>query len=149
MSVLLLFTVHYNLNTVSTQMKPEVIELYSKYKSGLDSMVQMLGTYTCKRKTQRWPFYFFFNILDIAVLSTHIIYTSFHKSKKTAARRGKLHLLSNELHHNEIIWRCNNQSVTAQMINRNAITDMLGGQLTMETTAVASTLSPSGPAENK
>lgn len=72
-SVLLLSTVHYNMDTSGTQKKPEVINFYNKYKSGVDSMDQMLGTYTCKRRTRRWPYAFFFNILDIAALATHII----------------------------------------------------------------------------
>ena len=43
-SVLLLSAVHDNLSTLGTQKKPEVIELYNKYKSGVYSMDQMLGT---------------------------------------------------------------------------------------------------------
>ena len=72
-----------------------------------------------------------------------IIYSS--SSKKTDECSGNLHLLSKELVRNEIIRRCNNQSVMAKMIYRNAITDMLGGQLIMEATDVASTSSSLGP----
>lgn len=148
-SVLLLSTVHYNMDTSGTQKKPEVIHFYNKYKSGVDSMDQMLGTYTCKRRTRRWPYAFFFNILDIAALATHIIYKAFHRSNKLDARRGNLHSLSKELVQKEIDRRINNPKTMAQTITRNAITDMMGGSLAVKTTDVASTSSSSVPATVK
>ncbi|XP_075154192.1 uncharacterized protein LOC142227564 [Haematobia irritans] len=35
--------------------KPYVILDYNANKCGVDTMDQMLGTYSCKRATQRWP----------------------------------------------------------------------------------------------
>lgn len=148
-SVLLLSTVHYNMQTAGIQKKPEVIHFYNKYKSGVDSMDQMLGTYSCKRRTQRWPYAFFFNILDIAALATHIIFQTFHSPKKKYARRTNLHLLSKDLVQKEIDRRINNKSIMAQTITKNAITDMMGGSLAMPKTVVASTSSLSGPAAVK
>ena len=37
-------------------------------------MDQMLGTYTCKRKSHRWPLALFYNMLDVMALADHIIY---------------------------------------------------------------------------
>lgn len=55
-AVLLLSTMHYtcDVDTDSQKHKPLAILDYNSNKSGVDTMDQMLGTYTCKRSTNRW-----------------------------------------------------------------------------------------------
>jgi len=63
----LLSTLHSEpkVNTSNEQRKPEVILTYNETKAGVDTMDQMTRTYSCKRKTRRWPLVVFYNIVDI------------------------------------------------------------------------------------
>lgn len=74
-SVVLLSTMHtIGKLDETTVAKPEirVIIYYHQTKGGVDTMDKMLGKYTVKRRTNRWPLAFFFNILDVAGL---VVYT--------------------------------------------------------------------------
>ena len=53
------------------QRKPEVILTYIETKAGVDTMDQMTRTYSCKRKTRRWPLEVFYNILDISAINAY------------------------------------------------------------------------------
>ena len=58
--------------------KPDVIQFYNKTKGGVDTMDQMVSTYTCKRRTRRWPMVLWYNMLDIATLNAYTSFTSQH-----------------------------------------------------------------------
>lgn len=55
----------------SVKKKPEVIQYYNKTKGGVDTMDQMVRTYSCKRRTQRWPMVLWYNMLDVATLNAY------------------------------------------------------------------------------
>ena len=59
---------------IDEQKKPHMIMYYNKYKTGVDTMDQMVSRYTCHRRTQRWPLAMFFNILDVGALAAYLIY---------------------------------------------------------------------------
>jgi len=46
---------------------------YNASKAGVDTMDQMVRTYTSKRMTRRWPMVFFYNVLDVSALNAFII----------------------------------------------------------------------------
>lgn len=71
MAVVLLNTMHHSkvVDENSRKKKTEVITFYNKTKGGADTMDQIVGTYTCKSQTQRWPMVLWYNILDIATLN--------------------------------------------------------------------------------
>lgn len=50
-----------------------MISDYNHTKGGVDSVDQMCSVYSTKRKTARWPFSFFFRILDIAGINSQVI----------------------------------------------------------------------------
>ena len=52
--------------------KPEIIKYYNKTKCGVDVMDEMVGTYRCKRKVNRWPVAVFCNMLDMSALNADI-----------------------------------------------------------------------------
>ena len=54
---------------------------YNKNKAGVDTMDQMLGTYTCKRGTKRWPLAMFYYIVDVAALASFIAYNDLNPSQ--------------------------------------------------------------------
>lgn len=78
-SVVVLSTMHH-CNKVSDdqQRKPEVILYYNSTKGGVDSLDQMVHKYMCKRKTNRWPFAFFMNLLDVSSIASYVIWTNLH-----------------------------------------------------------------------
>lgn len=98
-AVLLISTMHYTnaVDESSIKRKPLAILDYNSHKSGVDTMDQMLGKYTCKRSTKRWPLAYFFNLLDVAALAAYIIHDELVPQKKTDRRRGFLKELATQL----------------------------------------------------
>lgn len=96
-SVLLLSTKHRTNAIVGDQKKPEVIHFYNQTKAGVDTMDKMLGTYSVKRKTNRWPQSFFFNILDVAALAAYIIYCDHNPSQNFAIRDSRRRILITQM----------------------------------------------------
>ena len=58
--------------------KPEIITYYNKNKGGVDIMDKMLGEYTVKWRTLRWPLALFYNMMDVAALAAYVIYKKHH-----------------------------------------------------------------------
>ena len=77
-------------DTSNEQRKPEVILTYNETKAGLDTMDQMTRTYSCKRKTRRWPLVVFYNVLDISAINAYVIWKALNpnwNSNKSHKRR--------------------------------------------------------------
>ncbi|XP_041864774.1 piggyBac transposable element-derived protein 4-like [Melanotaenia boesemani] len=55
--------------------KPEIILDYNKNKGGVDNLDKVTGTYTCKRKTKRWPMAVLFNILNVSAYNAFVVWT--------------------------------------------------------------------------
>ncbi|XP_052423852.1 titin homolog isoform X1 [Carassius gibelio] len=90
-NVLLMSTIHRD-DKVSDKdhKKPEIILDYNHTKGGVDNLDKLVGTYTCQRKTARWPMVIFFNMLDVSAYNAFVLWTemnpSWHKGK-TIRRR--------------------------------------------------------------
>ena len=56
--------------------KIQIILDYYKTKFGVDTIDQKLASCTSKRKTNRWPFVVFYNLLNLSVNNTFVIFTS-------------------------------------------------------------------------
>lgn len=95
----MLSTVHYDdaIDTTTHRAKPQHIIDYNKNKGGVDVMDQMLSTYGTKRKTNRWPFAMFFNMLDVAALAAYIIHDELDPEKQSDKRRSFIIALCNQL----------------------------------------------------
>lgn len=72
-TVVLLSTMHYDKSIVGAKHKPAAIEYYNSMKGGVDNMDKMLGEYTTKRITRRWPLALFYNMIDVCALAAYII----------------------------------------------------------------------------
>lgn len=97
-SISLLSTYHNKLEFEETEKrKPSIISFYNKNKFGVDIMDQMVGTYRCKRKVNRWPMALFCNLLDVSACNAYIIYTSmfpeWNATKTNANIRRRLFLV--------------------------------------------------------
>jgi len=108
--------------------KPEIIEFYNWSKAGVDTMDKMLGRYTTKRSTQRWPLSFFYNILDVACLAAYILYYENNKMlvKKSYERRLFYRQLGRELCTPFVENRSQNPQIMRHFSTKVAIESFLG-----------------------
>jgi hypothetical protein len=111
-AVLLLSSMHHEINTNSDKKnKPEIVLYYNSTKGGTDLMDQMAHTYTCKRKTNRWPFSFFMNLLDISGIAAYILYIKIYPNwniKNFDRRNAFLEELAEDLARPHILRRIEN-----------------------------------------
>ncbi|XP_077128955.1 26S proteasome non-ATPase regulatory subunit 14 isoform X1 [Ranitomeya variabilis] len=52
----------------------DIILDYNATKGAVDTLDQAIATYTCKRKTNRWPIILFYNILDISAYNAFVLW---------------------------------------------------------------------------
>jgi len=75
--------------------KPEVILFYNKTKGSVDAFDQKIEKYTCRRKSNRWPFTVFMFMLDAAAINAVVLYNLKHPDlSNTRLRRKMLEELS-------------------------------------------------------
>ncbi|CAK6951079.1 piggyBac transposable element-derived protein 4-like [Scomber scombrus] len=79
-AVIFLSTMHRSktVDANTRKKKTEVIHFYKQTKGGVDIVDQMIGTYTCKRQTQRWPMLLWYNMIDIASLNAYSFFNAQH-----------------------------------------------------------------------
>ncbi|XP_049456868.1 piggyBac transposable element-derived protein 4-like [Epinephelus fuscoguttatus] len=80
--------------------KPMIILDYNKSKGGVDNLDKCVGTYSCRRKSSRWPLTLFYNMLDVSAYYSYVLWTCLHPNweiKKKYRRRIFLELLGKEL----------------------------------------------------
>ena len=76
-AVVLLSSMHHKaIINEEIQRKPEIILYYNETKGGVDRMDQMVRVYSCRRKINRWPMSFFFNMIDVASVAAYILWTT-------------------------------------------------------------------------
>ncbi|KAM3911226.1 piggyBac transposable element-derived protein 4-like [Leptodactylus fuscus] len=88
--VILMSTMHHD-NAVSDRedRKPDIILDYNATKGAVDTLDQVISTYTCKRKTNRWPMIIFYNILDVSAYNAFVLWREIDPDWN----RNKLHLI--------------------------------------------------------
>lgn len=89
-----------NQGTYASKDLPEMIHYYNQTKCGVDTVDQMIRTYTSKRKTNRWPVAFFENMLDISALNAYVLWLEINPDweiKHTHKRRIYLEMLGQQL----------------------------------------------------
>ena len=57
-------------------------------------MDQKVHKYSCKRKTQRWPMAYFFNIVDVSCLAAHIIFKNKFPNHYLCGKDSRSHFIS-------------------------------------------------------
>ncbi|XP_070607652.1 piggyBac transposable element-derived protein 4-like, partial [Erythrolamprus reginae] len=74
--VILMSTMHHDDNISGRpDKKPEMILSYNVTKGAVDTLDQALSTYTCKRKTNRWPMIMFYNIIDVSAYNSFVLWS--------------------------------------------------------------------------
>ena len=75
-SYVLLSSMHMSEEVAKTlSAKPQIINHFeNKQKGEFDTMNKMLGEYTVRKHTLRWPLIFFYNMIDVTGWACYIIY---------------------------------------------------------------------------
>lgn len=92
---------------VNIKQKPVIILDYNNTKGGVDTMDKMVKTYTCKRKTNRWPMTLFFNLIDVGCIAAFDLYAFKFPNwnLRTDKRRTFLRKLGEDLVQPQIVER--------------------------------------------
>ena len=97
-AVILISSEHHSSEVSANESKkPEIILFYNKTKGSVDAFDQMTEKYTCRRKSNRWPFTVFMFMLDAAAINSLALYNIKHPDLTgtgTRLRRKKLEELS-------------------------------------------------------
>ncbi|XP_028432779.1 piggyBac transposable element-derived protein 4-like [Perca flavescens] len=100
-NVILISTRHHEaVVTEGPKKKPEIIADYNRCKGGVDNLDKVVGTYSCRRRTNRWPQTLFFNMVDVSAYNAYVIFTAVDPSwnqAKLFQRRLFLEELGNSL----------------------------------------------------
>lgn len=111
-NVLLLSTLHNDDIVDPDTNKPNIILDYNKTKGGVDTLDKLVRTYTCKRKTKRWPMVLFFNMIDIAGIAAYNLYKcanpQLYIQRKNNERKIFLKELAMQLVNDHILHRLSN-----------------------------------------
>ncbi|XP_031582777.2 piggyBac transposable element-derived protein 4-like [Oreochromis aureus] len=54
--------------------KPLMVLHYNRTKGGVDNLDKVVGTYSCRRKTLRWPVALFHNMVDVAAYNAFVVW---------------------------------------------------------------------------
>ena len=93
-------------------------------------MDKMLGEYTVKRRTLRWPLAFFCNMIDVTGLACYVIYREHNaRSRAKDQRRKFLKELANMLCMPSIEVRSNNRMLMRNHFLRGAVEMVIGRQI--------------------
>lgn len=72
---MLLSSLHHDDSILDNEnRKPQIIVDYNAHKSGVDTLDQLVRCYSSKRKTNRWPFALFCNLLDIGAYNAFVLF---------------------------------------------------------------------------
>ena len=88
-----------------------MISYYNATKSGVDNLDHLVGLYTCKHKTRRWPMTLFFNIVDTSGVAAYVLWYSKHpdyQAGKTHKRRLFLVDVAQSFVYEHLVRRSNN-----------------------------------------
>jgi len=121
-AVILISSEHHS-NEVSDNesKKPEIILFYNRTKGSVDAFDQMTEKYTCRRKSNRWPFTIFMFMLDSAAINSVVLFGIKHPEMTSSRlRRRKLEELSCNLIRLCAIQRYNQSALKNHIgFNRN------------------------------
>nr|XP_043898190.1 uncharacterized protein LOC122779681 [Solea senegalensis] len=100
-NVVLLSTLHTDGDVSDREdRKPVIILDYNGNKGGVDNLDKVIGTYSCRRMTARWPLVIFHNIIDVSSYNAFVIWREINPtwmSRKQNKRRVFLEQLGKAL----------------------------------------------------
>ena len=82
-SVIIMSTLHPDVEIPSDnnpKKKPETVLFYNKTKADVDVIDQMTRKYSVKAASRRWPIHVFYNVIDLALINSWILFRDICKS---------------------------------------------------------------------
>lgn len=102
------------------KLKPEIITLYNRTKSGVDTVDQLCVSYDCSRNSRRWPLTVFFRLMNIAGINARVI--SYLNNNKNVSRRSFLKKLGLDLIADSLKQRAVNPRIPRNL--KQAVTNL-------------------------
>lgn len=100
-AVLLLSTFHHGnsseIHSVDENGKSEINLFYNKTKGGVDTLDQLCHTYSCQRKTNRWPNAYFMNMVNVGAVAAYVVFSHLHQIPETSKRKDARKKFLNDL----------------------------------------------------
>lgn len=105
---------------------PEIIEFYNSTKGGVDTLDQLCHSYSCGRKTRRWPLCLFYNLLNITGYNSMLLLRGSAAADKEifTNRRSYLKKLALDLIRPQMSRRLENPTLRQEL--RQTISRILG-----------------------
>ena len=93
-AVIMISSKHYDTGfEVALPHKPDTIVDYNRTKSGVDTLDQLVKSYSCKRTTNRWPLVIFYYMIDIAAYNASVCFMDRNPGTYTGAQRRRKFLM--------------------------------------------------------
>ena len=93
-SVIMISSKHYERKAEEAPpYKPNVITEYNKTKSGVDTLDQLVKTYSCKRVSNRWPLVIFYYIIDVAAYNSSVCFMHKNPEAYTGSQKRRKYLM--------------------------------------------------------
>ncbi|XP_021162792.2 piggyBac transposable element-derived protein 3 isoform X1 [Fundulus heteroclitus] len=87
-NVLVMSTMHADVSLSTREdLMPQMILDYNSTKGGVDNLDKVTATYSCQRRTARWPLVIFYNIVDVSAYNAYVLWTEINQQWNA----GKLH----------------------------------------------------------
>ena len=97
-NVAILSSLHLDVQVSSDEnpkKKPDSILYYNETKVGVDVFDQMARLYSVKAASRRWPMHVFYNVVDMALINSWVIYK--HVCQSNISRREYIQKIAEEL----------------------------------------------------
>ncbi|XP_014853421.1 PREDICTED: piggyBac transposable element-derived protein 3-like [Poecilia mexicana] len=74
-NILVMSTMHKDASLSTREdMMPQMILDYNSTKGGVDNLDKVTATYSCQRKSTRWPLVVFYNIVDVSAYNAYVLW---------------------------------------------------------------------------
>ncbi|GBP46696.1 PiggyBac transposable element-derived protein 4 [Eumeta japonica] len=85
-SVVLISSMHHEMESDPLTEKPEIIVFYNSTKGGVDSLDQKCTIFSVMRRTRRWPMVIFGTMMNISTVNSHVIWKASNPDGKMKRR---------------------------------------------------------------
>lgn len=127
---------YHHTTRVEEDGKAEINVFYNKTKGGVDVLDKLCHSYSVQRATNRWPFAYFMNLINVAGVAAHVIWRNVNNQTdgNVGMQKKKFFLnLSAQLTYQQIK---NRSTVGLSTMHKDTIRNVLGENSDDETQSV-------------
>lgn len=92
-SVIFLSTLHHN-GRIENDGMAEINSFYNKTKAGVDVLDQLCHSYSVQRKTNRWSFAYFMNLLNVGGVAAYVLWRTANGKLNEPTEKERKHFLT-------------------------------------------------------